>query len=117
MSALADKEMRLVAEQDKRLRFNDPSKGWGVQLFEGLDDGTNRFVSAGGAVGSDVKDGCGHDDKVKGAVEKGECLNSRASFCGGTAVSESSSSHLGLGLFEGRCISWPSYTTKNDEVM
>ena len=39
-----EEEMRQVAEQDKRTRFNNPSKGWGVELFEGLDDGTNGFV-------------------------------------------------------------------------
>lgn len=41
---LTEKEMKQVAEQDKRSRFNNPSKGWGVELFEGLDDGTNRFL-------------------------------------------------------------------------
>jgi len=39
-----EKEMAKVVEQDKRTRFNDPSKSWGVELFEGLDDGTNRFL-------------------------------------------------------------------------
>lgn len=37
-------EMLSIREQDRRSRFNDPSKSWGVELFEGLDDGTNRFV-------------------------------------------------------------------------
>ena len=40
----SEKEMRLILEQDKRMRFNNPSKAWGVELFEGLDDGGNRFV-------------------------------------------------------------------------
>ena len=35
------KEMRAIAEQDKKARFNNPSKGWGVELFEGLDDGSD----------------------------------------------------------------------------
>jgi diketogulonate reductase-like aldo/keto reductase len=39
----SDKEMQAIAEQDKRARFNNPSKDWGVELFEGLDDGSNRF--------------------------------------------------------------------------
>ncbi|KIW70197.1 hypothetical protein PV04_02489 [Phialophora macrospora] len=42
--SFTEEEMRLVMEQDKRTRFNNPSKGWGVELFEGLDDGTNRFM-------------------------------------------------------------------------
>lgn len=37
-------QMVQIAEQDKKARFNDPSKSWGVELFEGLDDGSNRFV-------------------------------------------------------------------------
>lgn len=43
-TSFTKEEMRKVAEEDKRLRFNDPSKGWGVELFEGLDGGRNRFV-------------------------------------------------------------------------
>ena len=42
--SFSDEEMAMIAEQDKKARFNDPSKGWGVELFEGLDDGSNRFV-------------------------------------------------------------------------
>ncbi len=42
--SFSDKELTLIAEQDKRSRFNNPSKDWGVELFEGLDDGTNRFL-------------------------------------------------------------------------
>ncbi|KIW19128.1 hypothetical protein PV08_03420 [Exophiala spinifera] len=38
-------EMREIQTQDKRSRFNNPSKGWGVELFEGLDDGSNRFLA------------------------------------------------------------------------
>jgi len=41
--SFSKKEMRKIEMQDKRSRFNNPSKGWGVELFEGLDDGTNRF--------------------------------------------------------------------------
>jgi alcohol dehydrogenase (NADP+) len=40
----SDEEMVKIGEKDRRARFNDPSKGWGVELFEGLDDGTNRFM-------------------------------------------------------------------------
>ncbi|KAL2419963.1 Aldo-keto reductase family 1 member A1 [Exophiala dermatitidis] len=37
-------EMTEIAAQDKRSRFNNPSKDWGVDLFEDLDDGaTPRF--------------------------------------------------------------------------
>ena len=35
-----DEEMVTVASQDKRLRMNDPGDGWGVGLFQGLDDPT-----------------------------------------------------------------------------
>jgi alcohol dehydrogenase (NADP+) len=42
--ALSREDMRAIAEQDKRARFNNPSKSWGVELFEGLDDGPNRFL-------------------------------------------------------------------------
>ncbi|KIW40718.1 uncharacterized protein PV06_07895 [Exophiala oligosperma] len=38
-------EMRDIQMQDKRSRFNNPSKSWGVELFEGLDDGSNRFLA------------------------------------------------------------------------
>lgn len=41
----SDEEMNYIAQQDKRSRFNDPSKSWGVELFEGLDDGSNRFLA------------------------------------------------------------------------
>lgn len=41
---LSEDEMAKIGEQDRRARFNDPSKGWGVELFEGLDDGSNRFL-------------------------------------------------------------------------
>lgn len=39
-------ELSQISEQDRRTRFNNPSKGWGVELFEGLDDGSNRFFVA-----------------------------------------------------------------------
>lgn len=38
-------ELREIAAQDKRSRFNNPSKDWGVDLFEGLDDGYSRFFA------------------------------------------------------------------------
>lgn len=37
-------ELREVEKEDKKVRFNNPSKGWGVDLFEGLDGGSNRFL-------------------------------------------------------------------------
>ena len=40
----SEEEMVRISEEDKKARFNDPSKGWGVELFEGLDGGGNRFV-------------------------------------------------------------------------
>ncbi len=40
----SDEEMVKIGEKDRRARFNNPSKAWGVELFEGLDDGTNRFM-------------------------------------------------------------------------
>ena len=40
----SNKEMLKIQEQDRRTRFNNPSKEWGVELFEGLDNGSNRFV-------------------------------------------------------------------------
>lgn len=33
-------EMEAVAQQDKKLRMNDPGKSWGVKLFADLDDPT-----------------------------------------------------------------------------
>lgn len=44
--SFSDKELVMVAEQDRRARFNNPSKSWGVDLFEGLDDGSTRFLEA-----------------------------------------------------------------------
>lgn len=38
-------EMRKIADEDKKARFNDPGKEWGVELFEGLDGAGNRFVA------------------------------------------------------------------------
>ncbi|OAP64309.1 hypothetical protein AYL99_00281 [Fonsecaea erecta] len=43
--SFTEKEMLKIAEQDKRSRFNNPSKSWGVELFEGLDDGSSRFMA------------------------------------------------------------------------
>ena len=40
-------ELEEIAGEDKKIRFNNPSKGWGVELFEGLDDGSNRFLAFG----------------------------------------------------------------------
>lgn len=34
----SDKELKEIAKQDKRARFNNPSKNWGVKLFADLDD-------------------------------------------------------------------------------
>jgi alcohol dehydrogenase (NADP+) len=44
----SDEEMALISGQDRGARFNDPSKAWGVDppLFEGLDGGSDRFVSS-----------------------------------------------------------------------
>lgn len=39
------KELAEIAKEDKKIRFNNPSKGWGVELFEGLDGGSNRFMA------------------------------------------------------------------------
>ncbi|KAI0457829.1 aldo/keto reductase [Xylaria acuta] len=36
----AEREMRDIAKQDKKVRMNDPGKGWGVKLFADLDDPT-----------------------------------------------------------------------------
>lgn len=36
-----DEELEAVAKQDKKARFLDPSKGWGVQLFGDLDGHTD----------------------------------------------------------------------------
>lgn len=33
-----DDEMAAIAKQDKRARFSNPSKNWGVKLFADLDD-------------------------------------------------------------------------------
>ena len=33
----SDKEMESIAGQDKKVRFNNPSKSWGVDLFDDLD--------------------------------------------------------------------------------
>jgi alcohol dehydrogenase (NADP+) len=41
---LSEEEMARVAEQDRKVRFNDPGKSWGVELFEGLDGGSTRFL-------------------------------------------------------------------------
>ena len=35
----SDMEMAEISVRDKKARLNDPSKGWGVNLFQGLDDG------------------------------------------------------------------------------
>ncbi|ETN42663.1 uncharacterized protein HMPREF1541_01820 [Cyphellophora europaea CBS 101466] len=41
-----DEEMVRITERDEKARFNDPGKSWGVELFEGLDGGSNRFLAA-----------------------------------------------------------------------
>lgn len=38
-------EMGKIADEDKKARFNDPGKDWGVELFEGLDGAGNRFIT------------------------------------------------------------------------
>ncbi|KAK5097552.1 hypothetical protein LTS08_006966 [Lithohypha guttulata] len=38
----SEKELKEIANEDKRIRFNDPSSGWGVELFEGLDGAKGR---------------------------------------------------------------------------
>ncbi|KAJ9664756.1 hypothetical protein H2198_000102 [Neophaeococcomyces mojaviensis] len=40
----SEEELQDVQKEDKKIRFNNPSKDWGVELFEGLDGGSNRFV-------------------------------------------------------------------------
>ncbi|KAH7035534.1 aldo/keto reductase [Microdochium trichocladiopsis] len=35
-----EEEMQEIAAADKKVRFNDPGKGWGVRLFADLDDPT-----------------------------------------------------------------------------
>lgn len=41
-------ELEEINKEDKKVRFNNPSKDWGVDLFEGLDAGSNRFLMADG---------------------------------------------------------------------
>jgi diketogulonate reductase-like aldo/keto reductase len=38
----ADEEMVEIAAQDRKARFNNPGRDWGVDLFDGLDDPTTR---------------------------------------------------------------------------
>jgi len=38
MVRLSSEEMEMVSKHDKKIRYNNPSKGWGVNLFDGLDD-------------------------------------------------------------------------------
>ena len=38
-------EMEEVAKEDKKVRFNNPSKAWGVELFEGLDAGSSQSLN------------------------------------------------------------------------
>ena len=44
VAKFAEEEFGIVSAQDRKKRFNDPSEGWGVKLFEGLDDGWNNFL-------------------------------------------------------------------------
>lgn len=37
----SDEELKEIARQDKKTRFNDPGKNWGVKLFADLDDPTD----------------------------------------------------------------------------
>lgn len=43
--AFSKGELKEVEKEDRKVRFNNPSKGWGVDLFEGLDGGSNRFIT------------------------------------------------------------------------
>jgi alcohol dehydrogenase (NADP+) len=36
---ISDEDIKAIAAQDKKARFNNPSKGWGVHLFSDLDGG------------------------------------------------------------------------------
>lgn len=38
--ALTEEDMSEIARQDKKSRFNNPGRSWGVDLFRGLDDPT-----------------------------------------------------------------------------
>lgn len=40
-------ELEEISKEDKKVRFNNPSKGWGVELFEGLDGGSSRSLAEG----------------------------------------------------------------------
>lgn len=44
----AEEDLMKVAQHDKKLRMNDPGKGWGVDLFKGLDDPTRPALSGDG---------------------------------------------------------------------
>lgn len=46
--SFTEEELEEINKEDKKIRFNNPSKSWGVELFEGLDGGTNRFLLADG---------------------------------------------------------------------
>ncbi|XXG94855.1 hypothetical protein Hte_001114 [Hypoxylon texense] len=39
--SFTDDEMKAIQDTDKKVRMNDPGKGWGVKLFADLDDPTN----------------------------------------------------------------------------
>lgn len=41
-------ELQAISRQDKKVRMNDPGKGWGVHLFKGLDDPTDFEMFNGG---------------------------------------------------------------------
>ncbi|KAI0409521.1 aldo/keto reductase [Xylaria palmicola] len=43
-----EREMRDIAQQDKKTRMNDPGRDWGVQLFADLDDPTHLGDEDGG---------------------------------------------------------------------
>ena len=46
--SFTEEELEEISKEDNRIRFNNPSQGWGVELFEGLDGGSNRFLLADG---------------------------------------------------------------------
>lgn len=43
----SSEELREVAKEDRRVRFNNPGNDWGVSLFEGLDGASTEFVVDG----------------------------------------------------------------------
>lgn len=42
-----DEELKEISQNDRKVRFNNPGKEWGVDLFKGLDDPTNLQLEGG----------------------------------------------------------------------